>query len=152
MLARNIAPARITDRPKENVFIIFYIMLHHFTLKSIKCTFWPGILPLQGSPTGQKNCFSYYFTCFTLNFIKFTFWPGNLPLQGSPTGQKKSCSLYFTVFYTNIDKMHMLARNFAPARITDRPKKQAFIICYTILHYFTDKSIKCTFWPGILPL
>ena len=55
ILARIFAPARITDGTNYLFLIIFYNMLHHFTLKSITCTFWPGILPLQGSPTGQKN-------------------------------------------------------------------------------------------------
>ena len=36
-------------------FIIFYSIFHHFTEKSIKSTFWPGFLPLQGTPTGENN-------------------------------------------------------------------------------------------------
>ena len=59
---------------------------------------------------------------------------------------------YFTYVYRKIDKMHMLARNFAPARNTDRQKSCFFIVFYTILHDFAEQSIKCTFLPGILPL
>ena len=35
--------------------MVFYIIVHYFTDKSIKCTFWPGFLPLQGTPTGKNN-------------------------------------------------------------------------------------------------
>ena len=30
-------------------------MLWMLSEKSIKCTFWPGFLPLQGTPTGENN-------------------------------------------------------------------------------------------------
>ena len=46
----------------------FYQILHDFTyfsLKSIKYTFWPGILPLQESPTGKQTCFYYILHYFT---------------------------------------------------------------------------------------
>ncbi len=72
-------------------FIIFYTCLLNFTLKFIKYTFWPGILPLQGSPTGQNNVFFIIFYAdlheFAETSITCTFWPGILPLQGSPTGK-----------------------------------------------------------------
>ena len=45
-------------------FIRFYTILLIFTLKSIKYTFWPGFLPLQGTPTGENNGFLLYFTLF----------------------------------------------------------------------------------------
>ena len=45
-------------------FIIFYTILHNHTDKSIKCTFWPGFLPLQGTPTGKNNVF--FITCYTI--------------------------------------------------------------------------------------
>ena len=71
-------------------------ILHYFTDKSIKCTCWPGILPLQGSPTGNKKDVLQFFTiCYTLlhdlteKSITCTFWSGILPLQGSPTGKNK---------------------------------------------------------------
>ena len=75
-------------------------ILHEFTDKSIKCTFWLGLLPLQGTPTGKNN----------------------------------GVLIHFTLFYRTIDKMHILARNVAPARNTDRQKLCYFITCYTILH------------------
>ena len=67
-------------------------MFHHFTEKSIKCTFWPGFLPLQGTPTGENTSFLLFifYTMlhkFTEKSIKCTFWPGFLPLQGTPTGK-----------------------------------------------------------------
>ena len=40
--------------------IIFYTIQYNFTDKYIKCTFWPGMLPLQGTPTGNNNVFFYY--------------------------------------------------------------------------------------------
>ena len=69
ILARILAPARNTDRQQYFfvVFvIIFYIILHNFTEQSIKCTFWPGMLPLQGTPTGKNNGFLLYFTLFDI--------------------------------------------------------------------------------------
>ena len=69
-------------------FIIFYMILLNFTLKSIKYTFWPGFLPLQGTPTGKNNGFLSY----------------------------------VTLFDREIYKIHIWARNFAPARNTDRQK------------------------------
>ena len=77
-------------------FIIFYSMFHHFTEKSIKSTFWPGFLPLQGTPTGENNWFLSYFIIF-YHILQ-----------------------YVSSFYRKIDKMHILARIFAPARHTHR--------------------------------
>ena len=48
---------RLYHRQKSCFFIIFYTILRHFTEKSIKCTFWSGFLPLQGTPTGENNEF-----------------------------------------------------------------------------------------------
>ena len=48
-------------------FIRFYMIVFVFTLKSIKYTFWPGFLPLQGTPTSANNRFLLYFTlCFII--------------------------------------------------------------------------------------
>ena len=76
-------------------FIIFYTILRHFTEKSIKCTFWSGFLPLQGTPTGENNGFLLDFIIFYSIFHHFT---------------KK------------IHKINILARIFAPARHTHRRK------------------------------
>ena len=72
-------------------FIICYTILRNVTEQSIKCTFWPGFLPLQGTPTGENNLFFIiFYICFnhfTETSIKCTCWPGILPLQGTPTGK-----------------------------------------------------------------
>ena len=68
----------------------FYSISLYFILTNIKCTFWLGFLPLQGTPTGKNSCFIIFHTIlhdFTETSIKCTFWPGVLPLQGTPTGK-----------------------------------------------------------------
>ena len=110
-------------------FIIFYSIFHYFTEKSIKSTFWPGFLPLQGTPTGENNVFLFFFIRFYSMFhhfteksIKCTCLPGLLPLQGTPTGKNNGFLHYLSLFYRNIDKMHISARIFTPARHTHRHK------------------------------
>ena len=51
-------------------FIIFYSIFHNFTEKSIKCTFWPGFLPLQGTPTGKNNGFLHHVSLFYRKIYK----------------------------------------------------------------------------------
>ena len=48
----------------------FYSISLYFILKSIKCTFWLGILPLQGTPTGKNKVFLLYYTLFYINLQK----------------------------------------------------------------------------------
>ena len=80
------------------MFTVFYNI---FTLKSITCIFWPGILLLQRSPISKTKCvFIIFYTMlynFTLKSIKYTFWPGILPLQGSPTGKQKLVKYMFDI-------------------------------------------------------
>ena len=81
----------------------FYSISLYFILKSIKCTFWLGMLPLQGTPAGKNIvCFIILYTIlhnFTETSIKYIFWLGFLPLQGTPTGKNNGVLLYFTLFY-----------------------------------------------------
>ena len=47
--------------------MVFYDILHYFTEKTIKYTFLPGFLPLQGTPTSENNEFYnilHYFSSF----------------------------------------------------------------------------------------
>ena len=49
-------------------FTLFYNILHYFTEQLIKCTFWPGFLPLQGTPTA-KNIWRLQIANWNLNMF-----------------------------------------------------------------------------------